>query len=219
MRVVRPGGSEESDVQEEHPLVGAVPRRPARVASGELMVEVNILSRSSESSSYAGLPAFALGEFRLSATTRPCASPIAPWCQANPARANAGVAGALFGLIANATCDLGNVATLKNRPLYLNLIDIAWGTLASALATLARRRALGSGWLVLSFIRSPFPIGPPTCGKHTLNHAPRSRLPGERLPGSDVDMTQDVLVVNGPPFLTPARASGISLTFPHDLRP
>jgi len=44
-------------------------------------------------------------------------------------------------------------------------------------------------------------------------------LPGERLPGSDGDMTRDVLVVKGPPILTPERASGSRLTFPHDFRP
>jgi len=68
--------------------------------------------------------------------------PIALWVEANSAWAHAGVAGALFGFIAYATYDLSNLATLKNWPLHLTLIDIAWGTFASALATLAGRWAL-----------------------------------------------------------------------------
>lgn len=61
--------------------------------------------------------------------------PNAPWPRAL-------VAGALFGLFAYATYDLSNLATLKNWPLRLTLVDIAWGTFASALATAAGRWAL-----------------------------------------------------------------------------
>jgi uncharacterized membrane protein len=35
--------------------------------------------------------------------------------------------GALFGLIAYATYDLTNLATLKNWPLLVTVIDLAWG--------------------------------------------------------------------------------------------
>ncbi len=41
---------------------------------------------------------------------------------------------ALLGLIAYATYDLSNLATLKGWPVSLALIDIAWGTFASAVA-------------------------------------------------------------------------------------
>jgi uncharacterized membrane protein len=58
-----------------------------------------------------------------------------PWARAI-------VAGALFGLFAYATYDLSNLATLKNWPLSLTLVDIAWGMFASALATAAGRWAL-----------------------------------------------------------------------------
>ena len=38
---------------------------------------------------------------------------------------------ALFGLITYATYDLTNLATLKDWPLKITLIDMAWGTLLS----------------------------------------------------------------------------------------
>ena len=36
--------------------------------------------------------------------------------------------GALFGLITYATYDLTNLATMKNWPLSITLIDLTWGT-------------------------------------------------------------------------------------------
>lgn len=50
---------------------------------------------------------------------------------------NTAVLGALFGFFAYATYDLTNLATLKNYPLKLALIDIFWGTLVSAVAATA----------------------------------------------------------------------------------
>ena len=44
---------------------------------------------------------------------------------------------ALFGLFTYATYDLTNLATLKNYPLQLALIDILWGSLVSAIAATA----------------------------------------------------------------------------------
>jgi uncharacterized membrane protein len=52
------------------------------------------------------------------------------------------VMGALFGLFAYATYDLTNLATLKQWPLRLALIDIAWGALVSAVATVAGHAVL-----------------------------------------------------------------------------
>jgi len=47
-------------------------------------------------------------------------------------------AGALFGLITYATYDLTNLATMKNWPLKITIIDLVWGTFVSAsTATLA----------------------------------------------------------------------------------
>lgn len=40
--------------------------------------------------------------------------------------------GALFGLITYATYDLTNLATLKNWPLLVTVIDLIWGTTLSA---------------------------------------------------------------------------------------
>ena len=50
--------------------------------------------------------------------------------------------GALFGFFAYATYDLTNLATLKGWPLGLSLIDMAWGSLVSAVASAAGRAAL-----------------------------------------------------------------------------
>lgn len=45
--------------------------------------------------------------------------------------------GAVFGLCAYATYDLTNLATLKNWPLRLALVDMLWGTVLTATAALA----------------------------------------------------------------------------------
>ena len=44
---------------------------------------------------------------------------------------------ALFGLLAYATYDLTNLATLKGWPLGLSLLDMAWGSGVSAVAAVA----------------------------------------------------------------------------------
>ena len=51
-------------------------------------------------------------------------------------------AGALFGFFAYATYDLSNLATLRDWPLRLTLVDIAWGTAVTAAAAAAGRWAL-----------------------------------------------------------------------------
>jgi uncharacterized membrane protein len=43
-------------------------------------------------------------------------------------------AGLLFGFFAYATYDLTNMATLKDWPLSMTLVDIAWGSAMGALA-------------------------------------------------------------------------------------
>jgi uncharacterized membrane protein len=52
------------------------------------------------------------------------------------------LAGALFGFFAYATYDLTNLATLKNWPLGLSLLDMAWGSVVSAAAAAAGKAAL-----------------------------------------------------------------------------
>jgi uncharacterized membrane protein len=49
--------------------------------------------------------------------------------------------GALFGLVAYATYDLTNQATMRDWPWAVTLADLAWGTFASALACAAGCRA------------------------------------------------------------------------------
>jgi len=65
-----------------------------------------------------------------------------------PAQSWAGALGlgAALGLVAYATYDLTNRATLKAWPLGVALGDIAWGTALTALAALA-------GYLVLGWLR------------------------------------------------------------------
>jgi uncharacterized membrane protein len=43
--------------------------------------------------------------------------------------------GALFGLITYATYDLTNLATIKDWPLLVTLVDLAWGTALGALVS------------------------------------------------------------------------------------
>ena len=43
--------------------------------------------------------------------------------------------GALFGLVAYATYDLTNQATLRVWPAHITLIDMAWGAFATATAS------------------------------------------------------------------------------------
>ncbi|MET3497626.1 DUF2177 family protein [Variovorax boronicumulans] len=52
------------------------------------------------------------------------------------------VLGGLFGLFCYATYDLTNLAVIRNWPLALSFIDIAWGTLVSAVAATAGAVAL-----------------------------------------------------------------------------
>ena len=51
------------------------------------------------------------------------------------------VSGAVLGLVAYATYDLTNQATLRVWPLHITLIDVAWGTFVTTAA------ALGGYWL------------------------------------------------------------------------
>jgi len=52
------------------------------------------------------------------------------------------VMGALLGLFAYATYDLSNLATLRNWPVGLTVIDIAWGTVLSAVTAGAAKAAM-----------------------------------------------------------------------------
>ena len=47
---------------------------------------------------------------------------------------SAALYGALFGLFAYATYDLTNLATLKNWPMIVSVVDMAWGACVTALA-------------------------------------------------------------------------------------
>ncbi len=53
--------------------------------------------------------------------------------------------GAVFGLVAYATYDLTNQATLRVWPVHLTLVDLAWGTFVTTAA------ALGGYWLTDRF--------------------------------------------------------------------
>ena len=53
------------------------------------------------------------------------------------------VMGALFGFFCYATYDLTNLATLKNWPVGLSLMDMAWGTVVSTAAVAGGKTAMG----------------------------------------------------------------------------
>jgi uncharacterized membrane protein len=53
------------------------------------------------------------------------------------------IAGALFGFFTYATYDLTNLATLKGWPISLAAIDVAWGTLVTAVSAAAGKWAMG----------------------------------------------------------------------------
>ena len=52
------------------------------------------------------------------------------------------VLGALFGFFAYATYDLTAMAVLKNWPVGLSILDMAWGTFVSSVATVPGKLAL-----------------------------------------------------------------------------
>lgn len=55
--------------------------------------------------------------------------------------------GALFGLVCYATYDLTNLATLKDWPLLVTIVDLAWGTVLSAtVSAVTFLIARKSGW-------------------------------------------------------------------------
>jgi uncharacterized membrane protein len=58
---------------------------------------------------------------------------------AAPGRRGAGLVGALFGLFTYATYDLTNLATLRDWPLGLSLVDIAWGCIVGSSSAMAGR--------------------------------------------------------------------------------
>jgi uncharacterized membrane protein len=49
---------------------------------------------------------------------------------------NALLSGALFGMICYATYDLSNLATIKNWPVIVTIVDIIWGSFLSAAVSL-----------------------------------------------------------------------------------
>lgn len=52
--------------------------------------------------------------------------------------------GALFGFFAYATYDLTNLATLRDWPLGLSMLDMAWGTVISGVSSAAGKAVLGT---------------------------------------------------------------------------
>ena len=56
--------------------------------------------------------------------------------------------GALFGLICYATYDLSNMATLKDWPLIVTVVDLVWGTVLGGAVSLLST-LIGRAWLKL----------------------------------------------------------------------
>ena len=61
---------------------------------------------------------------------------------AEPGWAKTAVSAALFGFFAYATYDLSNLATLKGWPIGMSLLDMAWGSAASAVSGVAGKATL-----------------------------------------------------------------------------
>lgn len=68
---------------------------------------------------------------------------VAPPGQPTPGWGRTLATAALFGFFAYATYDLTNLATLRQWPLGLSLLDMAWGTALSAAAAAGGKAALG----------------------------------------------------------------------------
>lgn len=64
-----------------------------------------------------------------------------------PGLLKAAIWGASFGFFTYATYDLTNLATLKDYPLGLAVLDLTWGTCVSALSATAGK-AMHDRWLV-----------------------------------------------------------------------
>ena len=66
---------------------------------------------------------------------------VAPTWMA-PAWSKTAAAAALFGFFTYATYELTNLATLRDWPLHIVLMDLVWGCLVSTAASLAGRAAM-----------------------------------------------------------------------------
>jgi uncharacterized membrane protein len=55
----------------------------------------------------------------------------------NASWTHAVIFGGLFGLITYATYDLTNLATIKDWPMLITLVDLAWGTTLGSLVSVA----------------------------------------------------------------------------------
>jgi len=62
---------------------------------------------------------------------------VNPAVQSGAAPGRAALRGAFFGLVAYATYDLTNLATVDRWPLLLTIVDLAWGATLGALTTFA----------------------------------------------------------------------------------
>lgn len=64
---------------------------------------------------------------------------------ANPNLTRLVLTAALFGFITYSTYDLTNLATLKEWPLHITLIDLVWGTTLSTLVSVISVWIIGKG--------------------------------------------------------------------------
>ena len=66
---------------------------------------------------------------------------VEPALRARATPGRAALRGAFFGLVAYATYDLTNLATVDGWPLLVTVVDVTWGTTSGALTTLVSVRA------------------------------------------------------------------------------
>ena len=63
---------------------------------------------------------------------------------ASPELLKVAMTGALLGLFAYGTYDLTNLATLKGWPVFLSILDMAWGTAETSVSAVAGRLVIQS---------------------------------------------------------------------------
>ncbi len=54
--------------------------------------------------------------------------------------------GSLFGFVTYATYDLTNLATVKDWPVKITIIDLIWGTIVSALTSILSYLLINAIW-------------------------------------------------------------------------
>ena len=99
--------------------------------------------------------------------------------------------GALLGLVAYATYDLTNQATLRGWPWRVTIADLCWGTFVTAAAAGGAAAASPRGWL-----------GAPAPADGRLHPDQRARAPARSAPSKATRPSTDARQMHSPPAST-----------------